>query len=59
MGSPGIVFLYLVFTAGWLYLGTSALTDGRRLQGAVGLGLAMAAAALAMITFRKRRNTSG
>ena len=56
MANPGMVFSYSVFAIGWLSLGLSAMTDGRTLQGVIGLGLAGASAALAISTARKRQD---
>lgn len=59
VGNPGVVFGHGVLAAGWLYIGLSALTDGRTIQGALGLGLALASSALAYNVWRKRRNERG
>ncbi len=59
MANPSIVFFALVLAIAWFYLGLSALVDGRRLQGVVGLGLAVLFTAWATITRRKRQDTSG
>lgn len=49
-----------VFALGWFYLGLSALTDGRRLQGALGLTLAVAFTGCAVATLRSSaRGTAG
>jgi hypothetical protein len=59
VANPGIVAVALALTVGWLYLGMSALTDGRSLQGVVGVGLAVGFAGWAIGTLRKRRDTGG
>lgn len=56
MANPGIVFFYLLFAIGWLYLGLGAMTDGRTIQGVIGLGLALASLAFAVGTRRKRQD---
>lgn len=59
MANPGMAFLVIVLVIGWLYLGIRAMTDGRRLEGALGLGLAVAMAGWAIGTRRKSRDTGG
>jgi hypothetical protein len=59
VANPGIFAVALALTVGWLYLGVSALTDGRSLQGVVGVGLAVAFAGCAIGILRKRRDTGG
>ena len=56
VANPGIASFYLVFAIAWLYLGFSAMTDGRTVQGVIGLGLALASSALAVSTRRKRQD---
>ncbi len=56
---PGIFAVSLALTVAWLYLGVSALTDGRSLQGVVGVGLAVAFAGWSIGILRKRRDTGG
>ena len=59
VANPGIVFLALVLALGWFLLGVSALTDGRTVQGMVGLGLAVIFPAWTTSIRRKRRDTRG
>lgn len=55
MANPGFVFLAFVLAAGQAVLGTSALTDGRMLQGIVGLGIAALFAGWAVTSLRRRQ----
>lgn len=58
VASPGVVVFACLLAVAWLYLGISALTDGRRVQGLIALGLAVASTGLAVTTMRKRRAAS-
>ena len=59
VANPGIFIFALFLSVAWFYLGMSALTDGRKLQGVVGLGLAVVFTAWAISTRRQRHDTSG
>lgn len=52
---PGLLLLAAFLAVGHSALGVSAFTDGRALQGVVGLGIAACFAGWAVATLRRRR----
>jgi uncharacterized membrane protein YhaH (DUF805 family) len=59
VSNPGVVFLAVVLAIAALYLGMSALTDGRTAQGVVWLAMAVAYVGWAAVTLRRRRDAGG
>lgn len=53
MKSRGLGVFALILAIGWLYLGVSRLTDGRTLEGVLGLVLALSFIGWAIVTARK------